>query len=211
MIYYGFMILLIIQISLFSFFLTPAIFIYIIFHFIFIYVYDSICYVIYQIIDYTDISKYSIIKNSFLIKSSYNPIYKLYLKDKIINFKKNHIGKFIEIHTFSGRKYTGELKYVMDNIFVRISNSYLKYQIIKEIKLVSMYSDIYNYKILNLRNNFPKYIPDEINDQIESYIYSKESYKNNLAKQSLTYFSTTDEYFSVYLLYGSYVYAEIDY
>ena len=211
MIYYGFILLLITQISLFSFFLTPAIFIYIIFHFIFIYIFNSICYTIYQVIDYTNASRYKIIKNSLLIKNWYNPIYKLYLKDKIINFKKNHIGKFVEIDTFTNRKYIGELKYVMDNIFVRISSSYLKYQIINDIRLVSMYDDIYNYKILNLRNNFPKYIPDEINDHIESYIYSKESYKNNLLKQSSTNFSTTDEYFSIYFLYGSYVFSEIDY
>ena len=80
------------------------------------------------------------------------------------------------------------------------------YEVIKNIKLSSMYHDIYNYRVLNLKDKFRVHIPNEINDIIESYIFDTEIYRSN-KNRNMCCFSTTEEFFSGYILYGEFTYA----
>ena len=205
-IYCGFMTLMVVQIFLFSLILSPITFFYIFIHIMSVFVLKKVSEIIYELIKFTNLTENIFITNTLLINNKYNPIYSLYLNDKISNYKLIHMNKIIEIETFSDKKYIGELKYVMDNLFIRIANSYIKYEVVKNIKLSSMYHDIYNYKVLNLRNNFGIHIPNEINDIIESYIFDTEMYKSNKCN-NLCCFSTTEEFFSGYILYGEFTYA----
>tara|TARA_B100001248_G_scaffold179995_1_gene136902 strand:- start:5774 stop:6286 length:513 start_codon:yes stop_codon:yes gene_type:complete len=162
--------------------------------------------IIYELIKFTNLTKNIFITNTLLINSKYNPIYTLFLNDKINYYKLNHLNKIVEIQTISDKKYIGQLKYVMDNLFIRIANSYIKYEVIKNIKLSSMYHDIYNYRVLNLKDKFRVHIPNEINDIIESYIFDTEIYRSN-KNRNMCCFSTTEEFFSGYILYGEFTYA----
>ncbi len=205
-IYCGFMTLMIVQIFVFSLILSPITFFYILVHLISILALKIVSEIIYELIKFTNLTKNIFITNTLLINSKYNPIYTLFLNDKINYYKLNHLNKIVEIQTISDKKYIGQLKYVMDNLFIRIANSYIKYEVIKNIKLSSMYHDIYNYRVLNLKDKFRVHIPNEINDIIESYIFDTEIYRSN-KNRNMCCFSTTEEFFSGYILYGEFTYA----
>ncbi len=199
-IYNGFVLFMIMQMSIYGIILCPIITLYIFSHLIIQLIFHLLFTFTFNILKKIKFNRKLFIKNTLLFKSKINPFHNLNIKEKNKYFKNNHINKIVNLTTYNNNKYEGELKYIMDSQYVRIDYIYIKYSVIKDIKLNSMYRDIYNYKLSNIKNNFPIHIPEEINDIIESYIYTrpkrrKEKYLDN--------FSAHDEIFSSYVLHAS--------
>ena len=194
--YNGFIFIIIAQMSIFSIIFCPIITIYFFLNIIFKLIIHLLLFTIYNVLKI--LTKGKLIKNTFFFSCKFNPFHYLYLKEKTRHYKTNHISKQVNVVTFDNNQYNGELKYIMDMYYVRIDNIYIKYDIIKELKLNSMYRDIYNYKITNVSNNYPKYLPNEINDIIESYLFSRK--KTNRQKFGSN-FINNNEIFTTYILY----------
>ena len=202
--YNGFILGIIAHMSIFSIIVCPIIAIYLILHLIIKLVINLLFSILYIILKKLNIEKYKLIKDTLFLSSKLNPLHYLYLREKTRHFKNNHVSKQVNVITFNNNFYNGELKYIMDLHYVRIDDTYIKYDIIKEVNLNSMYKDIYNYKITNVRNNFPIYIPNEINDIIESYIYTRK--KVNTLKCT-----KNKEVVTTYILYEGIQYNDYEY
>lgn len=202
LIHYIFIYLIAAQYTLFAIICYPPVVIYILIHSIFIYllklIIDSSHYYFYGIIN-----KNKMIKNLLYKESQFNPFYKLYLKDKIKIFRNHHINKIVKIKTYTNKIFVGRLKYILPDIFIKINNNYYRSNLIKNITLDDMYQDFLNYKLLNIKENYPIYIPEEISEIIESFIFHEKDRDGNNSNYKSLSFSTTSQIISIYSLYGT--------
>ena len=66
-----------------------------------------------------------------------------------------------------------------------------------------MYQDFLNYKLLNIKENYPIYIPEEISEIIESFIFHEKDRDGSNYNYKNLNFSTTSQIISIYSLYGT--------
>lgn len=199
-IYNGFVLFMVVQMSIYGIILCPIITLYIFSHLIIQLILHCFFLTVYNILKNLNLIENYFIKNTLLFKSKINPLHNFDIMEKSKYFKNNHINKIVNVTTYNDNIYEGELKYIMDSQYVRVDYIYIKYSVVKDIKLNSMYGDIYNYRLSNIKNNFPVHIPEEINDIIESYVFTKPKIRK---EKYLDNFSAHDEIFSSYVLYAS--------
>lgn len=192
---YGLYGTLIFNFLLMTIFIVPFYFIYIIIYTLLFYLINFIVFNLNKI--FINFKDNKIIRRTIYNKNLANPFYRYYLSDRINEFKLYHINKIIKLKTYNNNTYIGVLRYISYPIFVKLKYNLIKYQNIKEINLHEMYSDYNRYQILNLKKKYPIYLPNEINDLIESFLFNEDYFKfNEISPKNSSAFE--DQIFSVY-------------